>query len=91
MRLAEDHCQSRGKKGWLQPDARARGIGQDGRPIPKLHAAGNNAGDPFGNRYRGAGGTIGPALTFAFVAINDIAARGSEPAGAQGLKPTGDA
>ena len=69
----------------------ARGIGQDGRPIPKLHAAGNNAGDPFGNRYRGAGGTIGPALTFAFVAINDIAARGSEPAGAQGLKPTGDA
>jgi 3-oxosteroid 1-dehydrogenase len=71
-----------GTKGGLKADARARVIDQDGRPIPKLYAAGNNTGTPFGNRYPGAGGTIGPAMTFAFVAINDIAERGSKQEGA---------
>jgi 3-oxosteroid 1-dehydrogenase len=71
-----------GTKGGLKADARARVIDKDGRPIPKLYAAGNNTGTPFGNRYPGAGGTIGPAMTFAFVAINDIAERGSKQEGA---------
>ena len=70
-----------GTKGGLKADARARVIDQQGRPIPKLYVAGNNSGSPFGNRYPGAGGTIGPAMTFAFVAVNDIAARrGTQPA-----------
>ena len=70
-----------GTKGGLKADARARVIDQQGRPIPKLYVAGNNSGSPFGNRYPGAGGTIGPAMTFAFVAVNDIAARcGKQPA-----------
>jgi len=64
-----------GTKGGLKADARARVLDGQGAPIPKLYAAGNNAGSPFGNCYPGAGGTIGPALTFGFIAADDIAAR----------------
>jgi 3-oxosteroid 1-dehydrogenase len=64
-----------GTKGGLKADARARVLRADGQPIPNLYAAGNASGSPFGNCYPGAGGTIGPALTFAYVAANDIAAR----------------
>jgi 3-oxosteroid 1-dehydrogenase len=79
-----------GTKGGLKADAQARVLDASGRPIPNLYAAGNNAGSPFGNCYPGAGGTIGPALTFGFVAANDIAARArgeAEPAAAP-LKAT---
>jgi 3-oxosteroid 1-dehydrogenase len=64
-----------GTKGGLKADARARVLDTNNRPIPNLYAAGNNSGSPFGNCYPGAGGTIGPALTFGFIAANDIAAR----------------
>jgi 3-oxosteroid 1-dehydrogenase len=46
-----------------------------GRPIPNLYATGNNAGNPFGDCYPGAGATIGLAMAFGFVAANDIAER----------------
>ncbi|TGD71350.1 FAD-dependent oxidoreductase [Mangrovimicrobium sediminis] len=64
-----------GTKGGLKADAQARVVDEAGKPIPGLYAAGNNSGSPFGNRYPGAGGTIGPAMTFAYVAAEDIAAR----------------
>ncbi|MCB1687258.1 MAG: FAD-dependent oxidoreductase [Halioglobus sp.] len=64
-----------GTKGGLKADASARVLDENGQPIPNLYAAGNNSGSPFGNRYPGAGGTIGPAMTFGYVAANDIAAR----------------
>lgn len=64
-----------GTKGGLKADAHARVLDANDQPIPHLYAAGNNAGSPFGNLYPGAGGTIGPALTFAFVAIDDIMQR----------------
>ena len=69
-----------GTKGGLKADAQARVLRADGQPIPNLYAAGNASGCPFGNCYPGAGGTIGPALTFGYIAANDIAARaGKQP------------
>ena len=64
-----------GTKGGLRCDARARVLDGEGRPIAGLYAAGNNSGTPFGDTYPGAGATIGPAMTFGFVAANDIAER----------------
>jgi 3-oxosteroid 1-dehydrogenase len=64
-----------GTKGGLKADARARVLDGNGQPIPGLYAAGNASGTPFGNCYPGAGATIGPAMTFGFVAANDIATR----------------
>jgi 3-oxosteroid 1-dehydrogenase len=64
-----------GTKGGLKADACARVVDGNDQAIPKLYAAGNNSGSPFGNLYPGAGGTIGPAMTFGLVAIDDIAAR----------------
>ena len=69
------HAGDLGTKGGLKADAQARVLDGDNRPIPGLYAAGNNSGSPFGNLYPGAGGPIGPAMTFGFVAVNDIAAR----------------
>jgi 3-oxosteroid 1-dehydrogenase len=67
-----------GTKGGLKTDAHARVLDGGGRPIPNLYAAGNACGSPFGNCYPGAGGTIGPALTFGYVAANHIAARAKQ-------------
>ena len=64
-----------GTKGGLKADAHARVLGGDGQVIPNLYAAGNASGSPFGNCYPGAGGTIGPAMTFGYVAANHIASR----------------
>jgi 3-oxosteroid 1-dehydrogenase len=81
------HLGDLGTKGGLKCDARARVLDGGGRPIPNLYAAGNASGSPFGNCYPGAGGTIGPAMTFGYVAANDIAARAKqiEPRGREAV------
>lgn len=63
-----------GTKGGLKCDAQARVLDVHDRPIPGLYAAGNASGSPFGNAYPGAGGTIGPAMVFGFIAANMVAA-----------------
>ena len=45
-----------------------------GRPIPGLWAAGNDAASVFGGAYPGGGATLGPAMTFGFLAAEAIAA-----------------
>ncbi|MET8135694.1 3-oxosteroid 1-dehydrogenase [Streptomyces sp. NPDC005251] len=63
-----------GTKGGLRTDARARVLRPDGTVIPGLYAAGNASAAVMGHSYAGAGSTIGPAMTFGYVAALDIAA-----------------
>lgn len=64
-----------GTKGGLKADLNGNVVDAGGQPIAGLYAAGNNSGSPFGNLYPGAGGTIGPAMVFGYVAANHIAER----------------
>jgi hypothetical protein len=57
-----------GTKGGLKIDGEGRVLHINGGIIPGLHAAGNATANPFGCAYPGAGGTIGPALTFGWFA-----------------------
>jgi len=68
-----------GTKGGLRTDTRARVLRQDGSLIPGLYAAGNTSALVMGRSYAGPGATIGPAMTFGYLAALDAAA--SEPAG----------
>ncbi|MDT0572968.1 3-oxosteroid 1-dehydrogenase [Streptomyces sp. DSM 3412] len=64
-----------GTKGGLLTDARARVLRPDGTVIPGLYAAGNASAAVMGRSYAGAGSTIGPAMTFGYVAALDIAGK----------------
>jgi 3-oxosteroid 1-dehydrogenase len=64
-----------GTKGGLVTDARARVLRPDGSAIPGLYAAGNASAAVMGHSYAGAGSTLGPAMTFGYVAGTDLAAR----------------
>ncbi len=69
-----------GTNGGVRNDARARALRDDGSVIPGLYVTGNTAASVMGRSYAGAGATIGPAMTFGFVAANDIAERvGTRP------------
>ena len=62
-----------GTKGGLVTDASARVLDANGDVIPGLYAAGNSSAAVMGHSYAGAGATIGPAMTFGYVAANTIA------------------
>ncbi|WP_327402094.1 3-oxosteroid 1-dehydrogenase [Streptomyces sp. NBC_01288] len=62
-----------GTKGGMRTDARARVLRADGSVIPGLYAAGNASAAVMGHSYAGAGSTIGPAMTFGYVAGMDLA------------------
>jgi 3-oxosteroid 1-dehydrogenase len=61
-----------GTNGGLLTDDKARVIGKNGKPIPGLYAIGNNAASAMGESYPGAGVTIGPALTFGYIAARHM-------------------
>ena len=65
-----------GTKGGLQTDERARVLRADGTPIAGLYAAGNTSAAVMGHSYAGAGATIGPAMTFGYLAALDLAGAG---------------
>jgi 3-oxosteroid 1-dehydrogenase len=57
-----------GTKGGLKTDSQARVLREDDSPIEGLYATGNCSASVMGNTYPGAGGTIGPAMTFGYIA-----------------------
>lgn len=57
-----------GTKGGLVTDENARVLREDGTAIAGLYAVGNTSASVMGNEYAGAGATIGPSLTFGWVA-----------------------
>jgi 3-oxosteroid 1-dehydrogenase len=57
-----------GTKGGFRTDARARIFTDSDEVIPGLYAAGNCSAAVMGRTYPGAGGTIGPAMTFGYIA-----------------------
>ncbi len=69
-----------GTKGGLVTDERARVLRADGSPIEGLYAAGNTTASVMGHFYPGPGATIGPAMTFGYIAALDLA---TAPPGAQ--------
>lgn len=76
-----------GTFGGLLTDEYSRSLDSSGRPIAGLYAAGNITAPVVGRGYLGAGGSIGPACTFGFIAMNHIA----DQAGAAGVAATGTA
>ncbi|MCH2185261.1 FAD-binding protein, partial [Myxococcota bacterium] len=66
-----------GTCGGPRVDEYARVLDPFGTPIQGLYASGNNAGiGSPGASYGGGGGTIGPALTFAYVAGKQLGRSG---------------
>lgn len=57
----------------LATDAQTRVLDKSGQPVPGLYAVGNDAASVMGGNYPGAGITLGPALTFGYVAGNQVA------------------
>ena len=66
-----------GTKGGFRTDARARVLTEADEPIPGLYAAGNCSAAVMGRTYAGAGATIGPAMTFGFLAAEHALGDGS--------------
>ena len=62
-----------GTKGGIVTDERARALRPDGSVIEGLYAAGNCSSAVMGHTYAGPGATIGPAMTFGYLAAEDIA------------------
>ena len=57
-----------GTKGGLLTNEYAQVMSKNDQPIPGLYAIGNCAASVTGRYYPGAGATLGPAMTFGFIA-----------------------
>jgi 3-oxosteroid 1-dehydrogenase len=63
-----------GTKGGLLTDEDGRVVRADGSVIDGLYAAGNVTSTVMGRDYAGPGATLGPAMTFAYLAASHMAA-----------------
>jgi succinate dehydrogenase/fumarate reductase flavoprotein subunit len=61
-----------GTSGGLRTDEHARVLRDDETVVPGLYAVGNTSAAVMGRSYAGAGATIGPAMTFGYVAANHV-------------------
>ena len=57
-----------GTKGGLVTNEYAQVLREDGSVIGGLYAAGNTSASVMGNTYPGGGSTLGPAMTFGYLA-----------------------
>jgi 3-oxosteroid 1-dehydrogenase len=64
-----------GTKGGLVTNEHAQVLDKQGRAIPGLYAAGNSSASVMGHSYAGPGATIGPAMTFGWIAAHNMAGR----------------
>jgi len=62
-----------GTRGGFVTDANARVLDRSAAPIPGLYAAGNCTAAVVGLSYPGPGVTLGPAMTFAYLAMQHAA------------------
>ncbi|MGB3482204.1 MAG: 3-oxosteroid 1-dehydrogenase [Mycobacterium sp.] len=62
-----------GTKGGVVTDIHGRALRDDGTVISGLYVAGNASAPVMGHTYPGPGGTIGPAMTFGYLAALHIA------------------
>lgn len=69
-----------GTSGGLLTDEHARVLRTDGTVVPGLYAVGNTSAPVMGRSYAGAGATIGPAMTFGYVAAKHVAAQSANQA-----------
>jgi 3-oxosteroid 1-dehydrogenase len=67
-----------GTKGGLRTDVHGRVLRSDGSVIEGLYAAGNASSPVMGHTYAGPGATIGPAITFGYLAALHIAERAAQ-------------
>ncbi|MEZ5735650.1 MAG: FAD-binding protein [Novosphingobium sp.] len=61
-----------GMNGGLTTNAKAQVTREDGSAIAGLYAIGNNAASAMGESYPGAGVTLGPAMTFGYIAAREM-------------------
>ncbi len=59
----------------LSADVHARVLKADGAAIPGLYVCGNDMQSAFGGEYPGAGGQLGQAMTFGWIAARHAAAQ----------------
>jgi 3-oxosteroid 1-dehydrogenase len=64
-----------GTKGGLMTNELAQVLRDDGSIIDGLYAAGNTSASVMGNTYPGGGSTLGPAMTFGYIAALHAADR----------------
>ncbi len=69
----------------LRTDASARVLDDSGQPIPGLYAGGNDMTSVMGGYYPSGGITLGPAMTFGYLAAHDAA--GVAPGAATSASP----
>lgn len=67
-----------GTKGGLLTNGHAQVVNESGDPIPGLYAVGNCAASVMGSKYPGAGATLGPAMTFGYLAAKHIMSAAAE-------------
>jgi 3-oxosteroid 1-dehydrogenase len=70
-----------GTKGGLLTDEDARVLRADGSVIEGLYACGNASSSVMGTKYAGPGATLGPAMTFGYLAALHIAGVPPAPGG----------